>query len=310
MPTSSRGSSARAAAIRPASTRRSASTPARRSGKREVNSPNCRRAIVKRRALTPLGAPRPEWALSRAGRGIADHQILCTRTPSTGGGIVRPVRETREEAMTDLTRRTVLSAAASACALGAGAPASPAKAAAPPAGKQAPGFYRYKVGDIEVTAVTDGANVFPLPDGFVVNAKKDEVAAALAAGHRDPATVTVPYTPIVVNTGAKLVVIDTGTGEANFQRSKGAAGQFQTNLKAAGIDRNAIDTVVISHFHGDHINGLIAPDNKLAYPNAEILVPAVEWKFFMDDGEMSRAPKGRMETVFKGLRTVFDAIGR
>ena len=105
--------------------------------------------------------------------------------------------------MTDLTRRTVLSAAASACALGAGAPASPAKAAAPPAGKQAPGFYRYKVGDIEVTAVTDGANVFPLPDSFVVNAKKDEVAAALAAGHRDPATVTVPYTPIVVNTGAR-----------------------------------------------------------------------------------------------------------
>ena len=91
--------------------------------------------------------------------------------------------------MTDLTRRTVLSAAAaSACALGAGAPASPAQAAAPPAGKQAPGFYRYKVGDIEVTAVTDGANVFPLPDSFVANAKKDEVAAALAAGHRDPAT--------------------------------------------------------------------------------------------------------------------------
>ena len=73
--------------------------------------------------------------------------------------------------MTDLTRRTVLSAAAaSACALGAGAPASPAQAAAPSAGKQAPGFYRYKIGDIEVTAVTDGANVFPLPDSFVVNA--------------------------------------------------------------------------------------------------------------------------------------------
>ena len=130
--------------------------------------------------------------------------------------------------MTDLTRRTVLSAAAAtACALGAGAPASPAKAAAPPAGKQAPGFYRYKVGDIEVTAVTDGANVFPLPDSFVVNAKKEEVAAALAAAHRDPDKLTVPYSPIVVNTGGKLVVIDTGTGEANFERSKGAAGQFQ-----------------------------------------------------------------------------------
>ncbi|MFL5167209.1 MAG: MBL fold metallo-hydrolase, partial [Microvirga sp.] len=213
--------------------------------------------------------------------------------------------------MTDLTRRTVLSAAAaSACALGAGAPASPAKAAAPPAGKQAPGFYRYKVGDIEVTAVTDGANVFPLPDGFVVNAKKDEVAAALAAGHRDPATVTVPYTPIVVNTGGKLVVIDTGTGEANFERSKGAAGQFQANLKAAGIDRNAVDTVVISHFHGDHVNGLLTADSKPAFPNAEILVPRVEWAYWTDDGEMSRAPAGRMQDLFKNNRRVFDALSR
>ena len=51
-------------------------------------------------------------------------------------------------------------------------------------------------------------------------------------------------------------------------------GQFHTNLKAAGIDRNAVDIVIISHFHGDHINGLITPDNKPSFPNAEILVPA------------------------------------
>ena len=77
---------------------------------------------------------------------------------------------------------------------------------------------------------------------------------------------TTPYNPIVVNTSGKLVVIDTGTGEAAFERSKGLTGQFQTNLKAAGIDRNAVDMVIISHFHGDHINGLITPDKKLAYP--------------------------------------------
>jgi glyoxylase-like metal-dependent hydrolase (beta-lactamase superfamily II) len=101
-----------------------------------------------------------------------------------------------------------------------------------------------------------------------------------------------------------------GHQRANFVRSKGAAGQFHVNLAAAGIDRNAIDLVVISHFHGDHINGLLNPDNKLAFPNAEILVPAAEWKYFMDDGEMSRAPAGRMQEVFKNLRRVFDALGR
>jgi glyoxylase-like metal-dependent hydrolase (beta-lactamase superfamily II) len=114
----------------------------------------------------------------------------------------------------------------------------------------------------------------------------------------------------VVNTGSKLIVIDTGTGEANFERSKGNAGQFQNNLKASGIDRNAVDMVVISHFHGDHINGLVTADDKPAFANAEILVPATEWKYFMDDGEMSRAPAGRMEGVFKNARRVFDALGR
>ena len=49
--------------------------------------------------------------------------------------------------------------------------------------------------------------------------------------------------------------------------------------------------VVISHFHGDHINGLLTADNTPAFPNAEVLVPAAEWKYFMDDGEMSRAAR-------------------
>ena len=213
--------------------------------------------------------------------------------------------------MTALTRRSVLSAAAAtAGALASGLPVAPARAAAPAAGKQAPGFYRYKVGDIEVTVATDGASTFPLPETFVVNAKKDEVAKALAEAHRDPATVTVPYTPIVLNTGGKLVVIDTGQGEATLERSKGATGQFLTNLKAAGIDPGAVDMVVISHFHGDHVNGLLGADGKPAFPNAEVLVPRPEWAFWMDDGEMSRAPAGRMQDLFKNNRRVFDALQR
>ena len=68
--------------------------------------------------------------------------------------------------------------------------------------------------------------------------------------------------------------------------------------------------VVISHFHADHVNGLLTADNKLAFPNAEILVPAPEWKFWMDDGEMSRASAGRMQELFANNRRVFDALGR
>jgi glyoxylase-like metal-dependent hydrolase (beta-lactamase superfamily II) len=211
--------------------------------------------------------------------------------------------------MTETTRRDLLAgAAALAAAPLAGSMA--AHASAPPVGKQNAGFYRYKVGSIEVTVVTDGSNTFKFADTHLTNKSRADLNSALEAAHYPKDLMTTPYNPIVVNTGSKLVVIDTGTGEANYERTKGTVGQTQTNLKAAGIDRNAVDMVLISHFHGDHINGLLTPDKKLAYPNAEILVPAAEWKYFMDDGEMSRAPKGRMETVFKGVRAVFDPIGR
>src|SRR5262245_53261570 len=145
---------------------------------------------------------------------------------------------------------------------------------------------------------------FKLPDNLVSNVKREEVNAALAAVHLPPDFFVSPYNPIVVNTGQKLVLIDTGTSETAFNSTKGATGQLLANLPAAGIDAKAIDTVVISHYHGDHVNGLLKADNSLAFPNAEILVPAAEHKFWMDDGEMSRAPKGRMEDLFKNNRRV------
>jgi glyoxylase-like metal-dependent hydrolase (beta-lactamase superfamily II) len=214
--------------------------------------------------------------------------------------------------MTELNRRTLLSGAVAASAATALTPLanSPASAAAPQANTQAPGWYRYKVGSYEITAVTDGRNTFKLPDTFVTNAKKDQVNEALLAAHMEKDMMTIPYTPIVINTGAKLIVMDTGTGEANFERSKGVGGQFHRNLKASGYDRSQVDMVIISHFHGDHINGLLMPDGSPSFPNAEILVPAVEMKYFMDDGEMNKQTSDRMKGVFKGARTVFDALKR
>jgi glyoxylase-like metal-dependent hydrolase (beta-lactamase superfamily II) len=211
--------------------------------------------------------------------------------------------------MTELNRRHVLTGAALASAA-ALVPSVPTQAAAPPVGKQAAGFYRYKVGTHEVTVATDGVNKFRFPDGFVANKGRDEVNAGWAELYGTKDEMLVPYTPIAVNTGSKLVVIDTGNGEANLERSKGMSGQFHSNLKAAGIQADQVDTVIISHFHGDHINGLLDKDNKLAFPKAEILVPAAEWKYFMDDAEMGKQTSERMKGVFAGLRRVFDALGR
>ena len=207
--------------------------------------------------------------------------------------------------MMNLTRRAALFGATATAVIPALATTS-VRAAAPAAGKQAPGFYRYKIGDIEVTVVTDGVARGKLMQNFVTNVKEEEVKDALAAAHKDREIFDNTFTPVVLNTGGKLILIDTGTGEANFAASKGTAGQFTNNLTAAGLSPAAIDTVIISHYHGDHMNGLLKADNSLAFPNAEILVPAKEHNYWMDDGEMSRAPKGRIEGLFKNSRRVFS----
>lgn len=187
---------------------------------------------------------------------------------------------------------------------------SSSRAATPPAGKQAPGWYRYKVGSIEITAITDGARTNPIPDKYVVNASKDAVNEALGGLYLEKDKITTPFTATAINTGPKLVVIDTGLGSAAYEQSKGAIGQFHTNLAAAGIDRNTVDVVIISHFHPDHINGLLTADNKPAFPNAELMVPAAEWAYWLDDGNMSKAPAGGpLEGNFKNIRRVFGALG-
>ena len=212
--------------------------------------------------------------------------------------------------MTELTRRSVIAGAAvgAASAMSPIATSVPANAAAPAAGKQAAGWYRYKVGDFEVTVVTDGSRPTKLPDNFIRNAQRDAWSAGLAAVYMDKESPAFPFTPIVVNTGPKLVAIDTGLGVAAYEQSKGAIGQYQTNLAAAGIDPKSIDTVIISHFHGDHINGLLAAGNNPAFPNAEILVPEVEWKFWTDEGEASRASEG-LKGNFANAKRVFGALG-
>ena len=80
------------------------------------------------------------------------------------------------------------------------------------ADKQAPSFYRYKVGDIQVTVVSDGKNVFKLEDSFITNAKKDEVNAALEKAFMPRDIMSIYFAPLVINTGGKLVVLDTGNG--------------------------------------------------------------------------------------------------
>jgi glyoxylase-like metal-dependent hydrolase (beta-lactamase superfamily II) len=205
-----------------------------------------------------------------------------------------------------ITRRTILASTALAAAPLGGPVLAQTNASTPSssqgASSQAPGFYRYKVGDIEVTAVHDGFAQRPL-EGFVRNAELPQVQEAMRQAFLPEQALPIPFTILVLNQGGRLTLIDTGNGDLGAPTS----GRFMANFRAAGFDPAQVNTVVISHFHGDHINGLRLKDGAAVFPKAEVMVPAAEWDFWMDDARMNQAPEG-MKGAFQGVRRVFGPI--
>ena len=213
--------------------------------------------------------------------------------------------------MIDVSRRQLLSGAAATAAAAALTPfgSMTAPAAAPPSSTQAPGFYRYKVGSYECTSINDGARTFPMPDTFVKNVPKEQALAAAEAAYMPKGMVTVPFNPQLVNTGGKLVLIDCGNGVANFESSKGAVGRTLQNLAAAGVDPKNVDVVLMSHLHPDHTNGIRALDGSMAFPNAEIMVPAKDWEFWMSDENAAKAESNAMmKNYFANVRKIYAGI--
>jgi glyoxylase-like metal-dependent hydrolase (beta-lactamase superfamily II) len=203
-----------------------------------------------------------------------------------------------------IDRRMMLSATAAAAALaGTGLPDLALAQASVPA-KQAPGFYRYKIGDITVTAINDGVANRPL-DGFIRNAEVADVKKALESAFLPSDKMTISFTTLVVQDGSRLTLIDTGNGNSGAPTS----GTWMENFKAAGFDPMNVNSIVISHFHGDHINGLRLKEGNAVFPNAEISVPAPEWAFWMDDARMNNAPDA-MKGAFQNVRRVFSPIAK
>jgi glyoxylase-like metal-dependent hydrolase (beta-lactamase superfamily II) len=199
-------------------------------------------------------------------------------------------------------RRTMIAGTAAISAATFLGQSSSANAAAPMATTQAPGFYRYKIGDLQITAINDGFGRRPL-DGFIKNAELSAVQKALEESSMPTDALTIPFTTLVINDGKKLTLLDTGNGNSGAPTS----GAWMTNFRAAGFTPEQVDTVVISHFHGDHINGLRLKEGTTVFANAEVMVPAAEWAFWMDDAKASAAPDG-MKPAFANVRRVFDPM--
>lgn len=202
--------------------------------------------------------------------------------------------------MAALSRRTVLAGAA----LAAGTAALPRPAfALDKATVQGPGVYRYPLGDYQLTALYDGTWFLPIDDKFVRNADSAQVNKALTDAFLPPGVLPVTFTALLVNTGARLILIDAGTAG----QITDTAGVMLDNLRVAGVAPADIDTVIISHFHPDHIDGIKTKDGDKVFPNAEILVPEPEWTFWMDDATMGRFT-GTVHRYFLNARRIFRDI--
>jgi glyoxylase-like metal-dependent hydrolase (beta-lactamase superfamily II) len=189
-------------------------------------------------------------------------------------------------------RRTFLRAGSAAVAATALAPIALARA--PQVGKQAePGFYRFKLGTIEITVVSDGTLAFPAETLW--GDRAEDARGLLTSTFHTPRPVGLQINTVLVNTGDKLVLIDAGCGVDKFQNTTGG---LLGNLAAAGYAPGDIDMILFTHFHFDHLWGISDRENaSLLFPSAEFVASETEVAFWSDPELAGKLPPAQQPRV-------------
>ena len=152
------------------------------------------------------------------------------------------------------------------------------------------GFYRFKIGDVQATVISDGYG--PIPASILaVNASEADLAPVLKANFMHP-TIQITTNMLVVDTGRERILCDNGFGE-KLGPSFGSFPALETNLRRAAIAPESIDLVVMSHGHLDHIGGLVTKSGALAFPKAQFVFVDTEWNYWTGsryEGEVNSSP--------------------
>jgi len=183
-----------------------------------------------------------------------------------------------------MSRRHALMGTAAAAGIGAlgGFPLANAQAK-PVRNAQAPYFYRFRHGQMEVTVVSDGPLPLGDPSAAFLGVSKQEIGEMLSRDFLPPNNIVLEQNAALINTGSKLVLFDSGMG-ANTMFGK-TTGRLLKSLREAGIDPRNIDAVVISHGHIDHLGGLIGAKGNRLFPNAQIYISQADFDFWTDESK-------------------------
>jgi glyoxylase-like metal-dependent hydrolase (beta-lactamase superfamily II) len=204
----------------------------------------------------------------------------------------------------DVSRRSLL-------ALGAGLGASmigggSALASAPKLGTEPSYFYRFNLGDAEVTVVSDGPLPLGPPKGTFVGAPDEEIRKMLTDNFLSPDNVVLEQNSPIVNMGDKLVLFDTGMGTSKAFGP--TTGRQQKSMAEAGIKPEDIDAVVFSHAHVDHIGGVVDDSGKVLFPNAQFYIAQSDFDYWTDEGKMGSPLKDFIIHARKNLLPVRDRL--
>ena len=171
---------------------------------------------------------------------------------------------------------------------------------------QAPSFYRFKIGSIEATVVSDG----PLPIGPATRSFRGptdgELDTMFGEYFLPTDNIVLDQNCLVIDTGDRMVLFDTGMASA--KRANTHTGRLIISLAQAGIDPKDIDAVVLTHPHVDHSGGMVADDGSRNFPNAQVYLTQADFDFWLDDARLGTRAEGSALIARKNLPPYRDRI--